>query len=242
MHQPGAQYSYSSANYIVAARIVEELTGQSINIFLRHRLFSPLGMADSFFIAQPPGDPLLDSRISEGVTPLQRTRIADVTLITRDGQMPPEVAPGPDGCWDKLRRGWRFVYPDGGMYSTAKDLLSYLRMLREGGERGGRRVMTKEVVRLLVEDQGYGHTMGFGYRGQTTPYGQGPGTIEHFGSKMTHFWYDPRPDNPLMGVFLSQRLPNIAVNMNMTVGMKVIFRVFVTTLNSEIYGFKPNSA
>jgi hypothetical protein len=59
---------------------------------------------------------------------------------------------------------------------------------------------------------------------------------------MTHFWYDPRPDNPLMGVFLSQRLPNIAVNMNMTVGMKVIFRVFVTTLNSEIYGFKPNSA
>jgi hypothetical protein len=97
-------------------------------------------------------------------------------------------------------------------------------------------------VRLLVEDQGYGHTMGFGYRGQTTPYGQGPGTIDHLGNIMTYFWYDPRPDNPLMGVFLSQRLANAVVNNNMAEGLRVIFRIFVPLAAGGAYESKYKSA
>lgn len=227
---PGSRYFYSPINYVVAARIVEALSGRSINLFLRDRLFRPLGMRDSFFVAQPTGDAVIDERIEEGVTEGQRARIADITLITRDGAMPPEVAPGPDGSWDKYRRGWRFVFPDGGMYSTAADLLTFLRVLRDGGRAGSARVLSTRIVHMLVADHGFGHTMGFGYRSQATPYGQGAGTIEQLGSKMTYCWLDPRPDDPLIGVFLSQRLPNISVNPNMAAGMKVIFRVFLPSV------------
>ena len=233
--KPGSQYSYSSANHIVAARIVEQLTGRSINAYLKEKLFIPAGMPDSFFVAQGTGDSAVDSRIDEGVTEQQRGRIADVSLITWDGKMPPEVAPGPDGTWDKFRRGWRFVYPDGGMYSTANDLLNFLQILRDGGVRGPSRILSRAVLNLMLNDQGHGHTMAFGYRSQTTPYGQGPGTIEHLGNIMTYFWYDPGGPQPLLGVFLSQRLSNVIERNNMRDGMKVIFRVFVPTVSSELY-------
>jgi CubicO group peptidase (beta-lactamase class C family) len=233
---PGTQYSYSTTNYILVARAVERLTGQSVNRYIKDRLFGPLGMKDSFFVAQPTGDADVDARLGEGVTDEQRARIADLTLITRDGRLPPEMAPGPAGAWDKFRAGWRFVNPDGGMFSTAPDLLNFLGMLRDGGTFQSRRVLSPAIVKLLVEDQGFGHTMGFGFRAQTTPYGQGAGTLEHMGYKMTYFWYDPQPDNPLVGVFLSQRLPNVAVNTNLNDGMHVIFRVFVARVRSHVLG------
>ena len=78
--------------------------------------------------------------------------------------------------------------------------------------------------------------MGFGFRPQTTPYGQGAGTLEHLGHMMTYFWLDPCPGNPLIGVFLSQRLPNVAVNTNMGDGMKVIFKIFVAAVKSGKFG------
>jgi CubicO group peptidase (beta-lactamase class C family) len=238
VHEPGAQYTYSSVNYVIAGRLVEKLTGVSPNIYLKQRLFGPLGMRDSFFVAAQTGDPAID----EGVSDEQRARIADVSLITRDGRWPTEVAPGPNGCWDRLRRGWRYVYPDGGMYSTAADLLAYLRMIRDSGMHGPRRVASREVMQLLVTDHGFGHTMAFGYRRTTTPYGQGPGTLEHLGNIMTYFWYDPRPGDPILGVFLSQRLANALVDNNMADGMRVIFRVFVPLVCRAGHQRKPVSA
>jgi CubicO group peptidase (beta-lactamase class C family) len=230
---PGTQYSYSTVNYVLVARIIEHLTHMPLNRYLKEKLFTPLGMRDSFFIARPARAIGAEAALDDGVSDEQRSRIADLTLITRDGQLPPEMAAGPDGGWDKFRSGWRFVNPDGGMFSTADDLLNFLGMLRDGGVFQSRRVLSPEIVSLLVQDQGHGHTMGFGFRSQTTPYGQSAGTLEHMGYKMTYFWYEPRLEQPLIGVFLSQRLPNVAVNTNLATGMHAIFRVFVTLVRAE---------
>jgi CubicO group peptidase (beta-lactamase class C family) len=232
----GTQYSYSTVNYVLVARIIEQLTGKSVNRYIKEKLFDPLGMKDSFFIAKKTGDPQLDQRIDDGVTDEQRGRIADLALITRDGNLPAEMASGPGGGWDKFRTGWRFVNPDGGMFSTADDLLNFLRALRDDGVFQSRRVLSPQIVSLLIKDQGHSHTMGFGYRGQATPYGQGAGSVEHMGYKMTYFWLDPRQGDPLTGVFMSQRLPNVAVNTNLADGMQVIFRVFVSAVNSMASG------
>ncbi|GGK76596.1 serine hydrolase domain-containing protein [Mangrovihabitans endophyticus] len=233
LHEPGAEYTYSSANHVVAGRLVERLTGQSPNVYLRRRLFRPLGMRDSFFVAQPPGDPELRRRIDEGVTREQRDRVAPLSLITHDGRWPPEIAPGAGGGWDRLRRGWRYVFPEGGMYSTAADLLRFLRLLRDGGRCGAATVLSPAVTRLLTADQGFASTMGLGFRSTTTPYGQGPGTLDHLGNLMTYFWYDPRPGDPLLGVFLSQRLANAVLRNNMADGMRAIFREFVPAVYRE---------
>ena len=239
LRPPGSEYSYSSIGYVVVARIVEKLTGRSINRFLAERLFAPLGMKDLFFIAQKTGDASLDEKIDDGVSAEQRARIADVTLITKDGRMPAEVAPGPDGRWDKYRRGWRFVYPDGGLYTTIPDLLRFLRLLRDGGCLEWRRLLSPAIVDLLVGDRGFGHTMGFGRRRQATPYGQGPDTLEQLGGMMTYCWMQLATDRPLIGAFFSQRLPNIIANPNMGAGMKVIFRVFVPGVQKSLNGARP---
>jgi len=231
VREPGTEYGYSSANHVVAGRLIERLTRTSPNIYLKQRLFEPIGIRDSFFIAQPTGDPELDAYICEGVVAEQRERIAEISIITRDGKWPPEIAPGPDGRWDRLRRGWRYVYPDGGMYTTVPDLLAFLRVVRDGGMRGADRVLSKKIVDLLVSDQGFSHTMAFGHHGTVTPYGQGPGTIDNLGNLMTYFWYDPRPENPVLGVFLSQRQASAIVNNNMVDGLRVIFRGFVPSVS-----------
>jgi CubicO group peptidase (beta-lactamase class C family) len=237
--EPGAQFSYATSNLIVAGRMIEQLTGDSVNRYIKEKIFAPLGMRDSFFVAGPTGDAVVDARIGEGVTAEQRARIAPLVNITQDGRLPAETAPGPDGVWDRFRSGWRFVYPDGGMYSTVADLLTFLRMLRDRGRASGKQILSPVIVRLLTKDQGFNHTMGLGFRPQTTPYGQGVGTLEHLGHAMTYFWYDPHPGNPLIGVFLSQRLPNVAVNINMGDGMKVIFRVFLPAVKRGVLGETP---
>jgi CubicO group peptidase (beta-lactamase class C family) len=230
---PGSQYAYSTVNHVLLARIVERLTGRPVHHYIRERLFTPLEMRDSFFVAGPAGDPAADARLDEGVTDEQRARIADFVLITKDRTFPPEIAPGPGGSLNKMRTGWRFVNPDGGMYSRAADLLNFLVMLRDGGVFKSRRVLSDQIVRLLVTDQGHGHTMGFGYRDKLTPYGQSAGTVEHLGLKMTYFWYDTRPDDPVVGVFLSQRMPNFIANTNMSAGLRPIFRVFLPLVNGR---------
>jgi CubicO group peptidase (beta-lactamase class C family) len=234
VHEPGAQYSYSTANYIVAARIIEGLSGQSANVYIKNKIFEPLGMADSFFVASPLEDKEAEARIGEGVTQAQRDRVADVALITQDSEMPPEIAPGPSGRWDELRKGWRYIYPDGGMYSTVSDLLAFLRMLRHGGVAGTRQVLPERAVRFMVEDQGFGHTLGFGFRRGASIHGQHAGVLEHLGHQMTYFWLDMHVERPLMGVFLSQRLPNIQVNTNMGDGLRVIFRHFLPVVKQGV--------
>jgi CubicO group peptidase (beta-lactamase class C family) len=210
-----------------------------VNIYLKEKLFKPLGMQDTFFIAGKTGDKSVDDWMDEGVTDEQRSRIPDIAVITRDGKFPPEIAPGPNNQWDKFRTGWRYVVPDGGIYSTAEDLLAYLRVLRDGGTSERGRVLSKEVVDLLVKDQGFGHTMGFGYTDESKRYGPGAQTLMHLGGFLTFFWYDQRPGVSLLGVFLSQRLTDIST---LTDGTKVIFKVFTPQVEAGVFGPKLSEA
>ena len=53
--QPGSQWAYSGfAAPDTLSRIVEIVSGQSYDEFLRARVFEPLGMKDTFFY--PPDD------------------------------------------------------------------------------------------------------------------------------------------------------------------------------------------
>ncbi|MBL8268646.1 serine hydrolase domain-containing protein [Steroidobacter sp.] len=46
---PGAKYQYSNSNYLLMAKIVERVSGQSLREFTTERLFKPLGMNDTHF-------------------------------------------------------------------------------------------------------------------------------------------------------------------------------------------------
>ena len=45
--EPGTRWQYSNTNYVLAARIFEKATGESLVPFLKSRVFGPLGMASA---------------------------------------------------------------------------------------------------------------------------------------------------------------------------------------------------
>ena len=46
---PGSAFQYSNTNYLLLAELVERVSGQSLNAFLRERVFEPLGMHHTQF-------------------------------------------------------------------------------------------------------------------------------------------------------------------------------------------------
>ena len=56
-HKPGAAYAYSNVGYICLARIIERLSGQSLNRLAHARLFDPLGLRDTILWSGPQASP-----------------------------------------------------------------------------------------------------------------------------------------------------------------------------------------
>jgi CubicO group peptidase (beta-lactamase class C family) len=50
LFEPGSQWSYCNANYLLLAQIVEKITGVSFQEWTRSNIFVPLGMKNSFFM------------------------------------------------------------------------------------------------------------------------------------------------------------------------------------------------
>jgi CubicO group peptidase (beta-lactamase class C family) len=93
--EPGTQWQYSNTNFVIAGRIVEQITGQPLMDFLTQRVFRPLGMKSVW---------------NSDETKLTQT---DATAYYRHALGPLRVAP-------KEGRGW--MYAAGELAMTAHDL------------------------------------------------------------------------------------------------------------------------
>lgn len=54
-HPTGTEYSYTNSGYLLAAVLIERVSGQPLADFLNARVFAPLGMDDTRFAHHPPG-------------------------------------------------------------------------------------------------------------------------------------------------------------------------------------------
>jgi D-alanyl-D-alanine carboxypeptidase len=61
---PGAQFSYSNANFLVAGLIAQAATGQRLSTLIHTRLLAPLGLKQTFFL---PDDSLGNLRLAPAV-------------------------------------------------------------------------------------------------------------------------------------------------------------------------------
>jgi D-alanyl-D-alanine carboxypeptidase len=102
---PGAGYSYSNTNYVLAQLIVEKATGKSIGAELRRRIFKPLHLDDTTY----PTKPGLPSPYAHGYKLLGNPPAVDVTGLS------PSLAPG-----------------SGAIISTAVDVADFYRALLSG--------------------------------------------------------------------------------------------------------------
>ncbi|MEU6773617.1 serine hydrolase domain-containing protein [Streptomyces sp. NPDC046759] len=56
-HAPGAAYSYSNTNFVVAGMLIEKLTGHSVRTEYEERIFKPLKLRDTFYVHPETGIP-----------------------------------------------------------------------------------------------------------------------------------------------------------------------------------------
>jgi methyl acetate hydrolase len=126
--EPGSAFIYGiSTDW--AGQIVETVTGKRLGEVFAERIFGPLGMADSMF------------RLGAA----QQARRAAVHGVKEDGTYVPTdmvVVQEPE-----------FESGGGGMYSTAPDYLTFVRMILNGGELNGTRILKPDSIAALSRDQ-----------------------------------------------------------------------------------------
>jgi CubicO group peptidase (beta-lactamase class C family) len=191
LFEPGRQWNYSNIGIDILGRIIEVVSQQPFDEFLRTRLFEPLGMRDTFFF----------------VPPDKQSRLA--TLYTYDhGKLTSAEAE-----WGAQHRT-RIPNPAGGLVSTASDMLRFNEMMRREGTLDGKRVLSPAAVHLMTISHtgdlpagwvpGVGH--GYGYEVVREAAGMfrynSLGTFVKGGAYRTYEWVDREKD--LTGVFMMQ--------------------------------------
>jgi CubicO group peptidase (beta-lactamase class C family) len=197
-HQPGTVWEYSFASDLLG-RVVEQVSGQRLGVFLAARLFRPLGMKDTAFAVSATDRPRLAQPFEKDPSTGQPVRLIDVS------ELPAADSGG------------------AGAVSTAGDYLRFAQMLLEGGKLDETRVLSRTSVALMVSDHlgtriaapvtpgelllgtpGYTFGLGFAVRqGQGIAGVHGsPGEFMWGGYAGTYFWVDPQED--LVAVYMSQ--------------------------------------
>jgi CubicO group peptidase (beta-lactamase class C family) len=191
MYQPGSAWEYSHSTDVLG-RLVEVASGMPLDQFFQERIFTPLGMKDSGFFVPTEK---LDRLAQTGPHPEtgQVERVLDPTK-------PPKYHSG-----------------GGGGVSTTLDYLRFCRMMLNGGELDGVRLLGRKTVELMTSDHlldmkgpsflpGPGYGFGLGFAVRTEAGGPAaPGSVGEYywgGLAGTHFWVDPK--EKLIAVFMIQ--------------------------------------
>jgi CubicO group peptidase (beta-lactamase class C family) len=202
--QPGTLFRYGLQQEFQGV-IIQRVSGETLDTFLEHRIFGPLGMEDTGF----------------GVAPQDRGRIApryalddNLTLRLAADQSPfPVLAGIPAG--EKPR----YLLSIAGLYATAQDYLRFAQMLANGGILDDARILAPTSVTLMTSnllpdgvpmrfDQpfaGVGYGMGVGIvldpaHADFNGGAIGAGSYYWGGVHGTWFWVDPVYDVIVVGM------------------------------------------
>ena len=205
--QPGTQFRYSpELGFDVLGRVIEIASGQSLDDFLRSRIFAPLGATDLFF--RVPADRLPEVATVYMRTPggLRPVKPAGMLAFSTEGKGAAPLRPYESGS--------------GGLVGTAEAYARFALMLAQGGELEGRRVLTRKAVDLLASNQVdelqlhslyvdlTGYRFGLGVRVLDDPAAAGSlasrGTFGWSGAFNTEVWIDPVEQ--MVSLLLIQRM------------------------------------
>jgi CubicO group peptidase (beta-lactamase class C family) len=133
LFEPGAEFNYSVATDVLG-RLVEVISGQSLDEFFRTRIFEPLGMSDTAFWAA-------DGSGAE--------RLAALYGVNPAGVQAPAVPIRGDSALRKPPM-WS---GGGGLVGTARDYLRFAEMLRSRGSLEGVRLLSPRTVDYMTTNQ-----------------------------------------------------------------------------------------
>lgn len=193
VHQPGERFTYG-LNVDVIGYLIEILSGEKLDQYLKNRIFEPLGMNDTWFYL--PED--------------KQGRLVKVN--TEDSDRHVSVMPQQFVNYPMLR-GTYFA-GGAGLSSTIKDYAIFLQMLLNNGEYNGKKLLSSRTVELItcnqIGDVNLGaNKFGLGFeitteRGQSR-LGLSEGSFEWGGYFGTKYWADP--EKKLVCLLFMQQSP-----------------------------------
>lgn len=199
-HQPGDGWTYGMSHDVLG-RLVEVISGQSFDDFLRLRIFEPLGMSETGFA--------YGSTNAARVAPVYGRRAGGGLTRSEDREYERATAPA-------------YLNPGGGLVCTTADYARFCQMLLSGGALDGVRILGRKTVELMTIDhtggakplpadwpQDWGNAaygFGLGVRVLTdlgkSNAGGSLGEYGWSGALSTYFWIDPSED--MYGIFMTQ--------------------------------------
>jgi len=205
-YEPGSFWRYSVATDI-CARLVEVLSGQKFDEYLKARIFRPLQMVDT------------DFWVPEDKVHRFTTLYAPTNLME---PMNTELVKSDDAIGGSFNKPTQFLSGGGGLVSTVADYLNFIRMIINGGQWFGQRIIRAETLELMRSNQlveGVGVNF-MGWQMPGTVFGLGfalkaqlieadpPGSQDEYhwgGIAGTHSWMAPH--SGISGLCFTQRMP-----------------------------------
>ena len=187
-HQPGEKFTYG-LNTDLLGYLVEVVSGMSFDVFLKKRIFDPLGMKDTWFYL--PAD--------------KQNRLA--TLYTEDDNKhlkKAEETMNINGIFYTNYPNMNGTYfsGGGGLASTAYDYAIFMQMLLNNGVYNGKRILSRNTIRMMTTNQigdltlGHGNTFGLGFEIVTekgSAFSPRPeGSYSWGGMFSSSYWIDPK--------------------------------------------------
>jgi len=194
--QPGTDWRYGPS-VDIQGYIVEKLSGQTLDVFLRTKILEPLGMKDTGF--------WVDNSKADRVTKVF-TYGPDKRIMTAPTQRAGDATSKP-----------AFLSGGGGLLSTTDDYFRFAQMLLNGGEANGTRFLKASTVELMrtnvlaegvkvdtfgPSQEGLGFGLGFAIvmdpaKANTS---ESKGSFYWGGALGTWFWIDPANDLVVVGM------------------------------------------
>src|SRR5436190_5885535 len=147
-YQPGTGYMYCNLNYNMVGTIIEKISGERFDQYVKHHILDPLGLYGGYCV---------DS--------LDSTRFATIyeydTTTKSFVASPAAYAPRRQEI-NNYTMGYStpIFSPTGGMKISATGLANYMIMHMNMGRRNGKKIMSKKSARKmqtpLSEEEGYG--------------------------------------------------------------------------------------
>ncbi|MEX0661783.1 MAG: glycoside hydrolase family 3 N-terminal domain-containing protein [Balneolaceae bacterium] len=188
--EPGEKYVYSDLGFILLAEVVEEVSGQRIDQYVRNKLYYPMGMNSTFFNPRDVG-----SWISDRVPP------TEIDLLYERGTVRAYAH-------DERAYFMGGVAGHAGLFSTTKDLAIYSQMLLNGGYYADKSYLSPETIQTFVSHQSPINFRGFGFDRKSEGFSSagtltGVNTFGHLGFTGTSIWIDP--DENISIILLTNR-------------------------------------
>ena len=209
LFSPGDRWSYSVATDVLG-RVVEVLSGQTLDVYFRDHIFQPLGMTETAFSVREAAAPRFAANYQRGDEGFD---LIDAPVDSAYLKPPTYLSGG------------------GGLISTTPDYFRFCGMMLNRGELDGERLLGRKTVETMTSNHlpgggdltsmgqpvfsetrfdGVGFGLGFSVmldpiRAQVLG---SPGEYAWGGAASTGFWIDPLEE--LIVIFMTQLMPSAA--------------------------------